>query len=728
MKKRSNKWVFPVLVLVILFIAYTSFFGLQIGDYKVPSASEMRFGIDIRGGVEATYFPKDYNGVPTAQELETAKAIIEARCDAQNILDRDIIINQENGSILVRFPWKADEAEFNPEKAIKELGETAKLTFRDTQGNILLEGKNVKNAKPEFDQTMNQNVVALEFDAEGAQLFENATGSLVGQQMAIYMDENLITAPTVNEKITGGNAIITGMENAEQAKDLASKINSGALPFSLESKNYSAISPTMGNGALNVMVKAGIIAFAIICLFMLLYYRLPGFVAVFALLLQVAVQLLALSIPQLTLTLPGIAAVILSIGMGVDANVITAERIKEEIADGKTVGAAIKSGYHKAFSSVFDGNITVIIVAIILMIFGSGTMLSFGYSLLTGVLLNFLCGVTVSKLSIKSLSSYKIFSNPKLYGNGKRNEKVLSFYKNRLKYYIISLVIIAIGVTCIFVNGIGFDIQFKGGAIMNYEYSDTIDVAQVETIVEDTLGRNCDVQTKEDIVGNSTKLVLNLAGKEGLASGDQERLTQALTAQFPNNNIKLSDVSVVEPFIGKTFAMDSIKAVVIAAILIVLYVWFSFRKISGLSAGVAGLIALIHDVILVFLTFVIFRIPINDSFIAAALTILGFSINDTIVIFDRIRENKLMYGKKMPIDEIVDKSITQSITRSLNTSLCTLLSIVIVYIFAVVQDIQSIKSFALPMIFGIISGCYSTICLAGPLWTRWQKRNEHKNA
>lgn len=726
MNKRINKGTFWIVFVLIAVITYTAVFGVSIGSFKIPSAGEMRFGIDIRGGVEATYFPKDYDGVPSAAELDSAKQIMEERCDAQNILDREITVNRENGSILVRFPWKADESEFNPEKAIAELGETALLTFRDPQGNILLEGKNVKNAMAQADPQTGKQVVALEFDKEGAKLFEQATEQLIGSSIAIFMDDMMISNPMVEEKIAGGQATITGMANAEEAGELASKINQGSLPFSLESKNYNAISPIMGTGALDVMVYAGIAAFILICLFMVIKYRLPGFVAVFALTLQVACQLLALSVPQFTLTLPGIAAVILSIGMGVDANIITAERIKEEIADGKSVRAAIDSGFHKAFSSVFDGNITVIIVAIILMIFGSGTMLSFGYSLLTGVILNFLCGVVTSKLMIKSLSNYEKLRKPGFYGNGKKTEKVFRFYQNRIKRYLVSLAIFLVGVVCIFTNGVNFDIQFKGGAIINYTYTQEIDTNKAMSVVEDTLGRQCDVQTKSDLTSDSTKLVLNLAGKEGLASADQDKLTNALKEAFPYNNLKLSDVSVVEPFIGKDFAIDSTKAIIFSAILIILYVWFSFRKVSGLSAGVTGLIALLHDVLIVFFAFVVFNIPINDSFIAAALTILGFSINDTIVIYDRIRENKLLYGNKMPIEEIVNKSISQSFTRSLNTNLCTLLSIVVVYIFACVQDIQSIKSFALPMIFGIISGCYSTICIAGPIWVSWQKHKEKK--
>ena len=722
-----NKSTFWITSLLIVAITYVSLFGLTIGEFSIPSAADMRFGIDIRGGVEATYFPKDYKGTPTAEQLNSAKSIIEERCDSQNILDREITVDEDRGSILVRFPWKSDEKNFDPEKAIAELGETALLTFQDPDKNVLVEGKNVKQATAAYDQQSGYYVVQLEFDSEGAKAFETATGKLVGKQMSIYMDDILIQSPTVNEKISGGQAVITNIGGSDEAVALASKINSGSLPFALESKNYSAISPTLGTEALDVMVWAGLIAFILICIFMVAYYRLPGFVAVFALSLQVAGQLLALSVPQFTLTLPGIAAVILSIGMGVDANIITAERIKEEIAEGKPVRSAIDAGYHKAFSSVFDGNITVIIVAIILMIFGSGTMLSFGYSLLTGVILNFICGVTASKLMTKSLAKYKVLRNPNLYGNGKKNEKVLAFNKNKAKFYLISGAITVIGIVCILINGIKLDIQFKGGAILNYTYSGDISLTEVDAIVEKTLDRESDVQNKTAIGSDKTTMAISLAGKEGLASDDQKKLTEALQKKYPDNNIEISDVSVVQPFIGKDFAVDSIKAIVFSAILIILYVWFSFRKVSGLSAGVTGLIALFHDVVMVFLTFVIFGIPVNDSFIAAALTILGFSINDTIVIFDRIRENKRLYGAKLSTDELVDKSISQSLTRSINTSLCTLIAIVVIYIFAAIRGLDSITSFALPMIFGIISGCYSSVCIAGPLWSTWQKHKLNKS-
>ena len=412
----KSKRVFFIVLLITLALLYVSFFGLHLGSMSLKGANEMRFGIDIRGGVEATYTPKDLGRAPTADELESAKTIIETRMDAQNITDRDVTIDNTNGSVIVKFPWKSDEADFDPQKAISELGETALLTFKDPDGNVVLEGADVKKSYASISQEDGSYVVVLELTDTGSTKFAEATGNLVGKPISIYMDENEISSPTVKEQISGGIATIDHQESLAVAKNLAAKINSGSLPFSMIANDANIISPTLGKDALAVMVTAGEIAFALVCLFMLFYYRLPGFVACIALVLQVVGQLLALSIPQFTLTLPGIAGVILSIGMGVDANVIVSERIKEELNSGKTLNSAIDAGFHRAFSSVFDGNITVVIVSIVLMILGSGSMLSFGYTLLCGVLMNFVAGVTASRLMIRSLSGFKFLQKPYLYG------------------------------------------------------------------------------------------------------------------------------------------------------------------------------------------------------------------------------------------------------------------------------------------------------------------------
>ncbi len=420
--KKVKKQHFFIMAAVILLMAWVALFGVKIPigvyDFTLQGAPDMRFGIDIRGGVDAVFQPKNLNRQPTADELEAARSVIETRLDQKNIFDRDVTVNKEFGYIIVRFPWKSGEKDFDPQKAIKELGETAKLTFRDSSGNILLDGTHVTLSKPGTNPDTGGFVVNLEFDNEGAKLFADATGKLIGQVMSIYMDETEISTPTVRTQISGGRAYIDNMANYEEAKNLADKIAAGALPFSLETKNNSTISPTLGTGALDTMVTAGGVAFAVICLFLLLFYKLPGFVACLALLMQMAGQLLALSLPQLTLTLPGIAGVILSIGMGVDANIIISERISEEIKSGRTLDAAIAAGFKRAFSSVFDGNITVWIVAAILYFLGSGAIQSFAITLAIGVAMNFIAGVFSSRLMIKSLSRFEFLRKPGLYTKG----------------------------------------------------------------------------------------------------------------------------------------------------------------------------------------------------------------------------------------------------------------------------------------------------------------------
>ncbi len=393
--------------------------GGQQDILQLYSMQDIRFGIDIQGGFEAVFAPKDYTGKPTESDLASARSVIELRLDNLQIFDREITVDQTHGRIVVRVPWKHDEAEFDPLKAVKELGEMARLTFRDPDGNVVLEGTDVKSSSAGVIQNSSgetETVVNLELTAEGATKFAEATGKLVGQEISIMMDEVELSSPMVKQQITGGTAYIDGMKSNEEAIALAEKINAGALPFALETISSNSISPTMGRDALAVMMIAGLVAFAAICLFMLLYYRLPGFVACFSLLGQVVGILLAISIPQQTLTLQGIAGIILSIGMGVDANVIISERIKEELKTGASLQTSLNNGFTRAFSSVLDGNVTVAIAAIVLMIFGSGSMLSFGYSLLVGVILNGITGVTASRLMIGALSQYKPLQKSWLYG------------------------------------------------------------------------------------------------------------------------------------------------------------------------------------------------------------------------------------------------------------------------------------------------------------------------
>lgn len=734
-KLANKKGTFVSVVLITLLISYVAFFGMNIGSTHLKGSSEMRFGIDIRGGIDAAFIPKDIDHQPTESELEAARAIIETRLDQKNILDRDVTIDKENGYIFVRFPWKSNETDFDPEKAIAELGSTALLTFKDPDNNVVMEGQYVEKATYTVDtQNPGKHAVDLSLKPEGRRMFAEATERLVGQRISIYLDDKMISAPIVQSKIDSDQCVINQISSAEEARTLANQINSGTLPFALITENYSAISPELGSNALNVMVLAGIVAFAVICLALILYYRLSGVIAAISLLLQVAGQIIMLTWPQFSITLPGIAGIILSIGMGVDANVIASERIREELKSGKTMLKAVSSGFKMAFSSIFDGNITVLIVAFVMMYFGSGAILSFAYTLLFGIIMNFVAGVAATRLMTVSIAQHGWAKNPSFFLNkralNKKEVKIYPFFKRRKIYYAVSTCIIVIGIIMTFANGIILDIQFKGGTVLKYAMSETIEFAPGDAAIlaEQTLnGRTTTGQITTDFATGEKRLVLSMAGSQAMSNEEVHQVTEALKLQYPEQAFKLDSTNNVSPFFGQKFLKNAIIAIGLSAVLIILYVWFSFRKIHGLSAGVMSLVALLHDVLIAFFTFTIFQIPIGDSFVAVALAILGYSINDTIVIYDRIRENSLG-AKNMPVEDIVDKSISQSFTRSLNTNFSVLVSIAILYVFAAINGLDSVVSFALPMAIGSISGCYSTICIVGPLWATWEKRKQKRLA
>lgn len=461
--KKVGKPVFFVVAAAIAGLCVLSFMGIytQFGDITrthIRGVRDMRWGIDIQGGVDVTFFPAgDFQATP--EEIAAAAAVIQQRLLVRNITDYELHTDSENARIILRFPWQAGEEGFDPVAAIEELGTTAMLTFREGVGqdidNVILTGADISIARAQFGQFdqfgSNEFFVELELNPSGTEAFAEATGRLIGQPISIWMDDYMISAPIVNSQITDGMAIITGGGGggftAGEAAALANQITGGALPFSLETDNYNTISPALGMGALQAMLLAGVIAFGVICAYMLITYKASGFVAIIGLLGQLALMVAALTgffefIPPFTLTLPGIAGIILSIGMGVDANIITAERIREELATGKTLDGAVAAGYKRAFAAIFDGNITVIIVAIILMgsfgppdspiaavlsrtiffAFGpttAGAIYSFGYTLLVGVIANFIMGIFACRLMQRSLCRMAPVRKPWLFGGEK---------------------------------------------------------------------------------------------------------------------------------------------------------------------------------------------------------------------------------------------------------------------------------------------------------------------
>ena len=470
--KRVKKPVFFVVALLILALVYTSLFGVygQNGDFKltyIKGAGDIRWGIDIRGGVEATFSPED--GVEaTVDQLNAAKEIIETRMVSNNITDYELYTDPTNNRIIVRFPWKSDEEDFDPEAAIDELAATAQLTFREgmeyetseyaddgslvyktptgtTAENIILEGSDVVSAEPAMTQNQEtgeyQYIVSLKLSDEGKEKFAEATSRLVGKTISIWMDDVMISYPTVNEAITNGECTITGDFTSEEATQLASKIQAGALPFALQVSSFSSMPPTLGTQALNAMMLAGILAFVVISVLMIVLFRLPGVVAVISLAGQVGLCMAAISgyfpfLNSYTTTLPGLAGIVLSIGMGVDANVISASRIREELRNGKSLDGALKLGFSESFWAIFDGNITTLIVAVMLMgvfgpsnilsiIFGestTGAIFSFGFTLLVGIIGNFIMGMTATRLMTLSLAGFKGLHKKWLFGGARGDE------------------------------------------------------------------------------------------------------------------------------------------------------------------------------------------------------------------------------------------------------------------------------------------------------------------
>lgn len=765
MNRKGKSWpLFVVAILIVLF-SLTTIFGVSYtyGDTKnvyIKGASDIRFGIDIRGGVDVTFMPAD-DVDATDEQLAAAKTVIEDRLVGLGITDYESYVDNNKDRIIVRFPWKSDEADFNPQTAIDEIGTTAKMVFRkgsSATGEEILSGDDVASASATYNETEGW-VVQLKFNSTGASAFADATTELAASNgtISIWLDDNNISTATVNEAITGGEAIIKGKFDQDSASTLANQINSGSLPFALSAESYSTISPTLGAKSLDVMVQAGIIAFLLVAVMMIVRYRLPGTIAVISLMGQVAATLAVVSgyftvFPGSTLTLPGIAGIILGIGMGVDANVITAERIKEELSKNKTLEGAVKSGFKMGLTPIIDGNVTIVIVAAILMgAFGptdgfwakvfnpiffwfgpstAGTVYSFGFTLLTSVLLNFVFGVWATRVMIRGAVHFKPLRKAWLFGGKKEGgadfkTPSINFIGNRKKFYTFSCALIAIVLVFCGIFGVKMDVEFKGGSMVTLSYEGEADLNALKSTISTELNKsNLTLQTGSDISGSQT-LTVTLPGSETLTTEQMNSLLTTLNEQYPANNFVQNEVNNVDATIGKEFLLKSIVALIAACVLILLYVAYRFRKIGGLKAGSTAIVALLHDMFVVFGVFVILRIPLNGNFIAALLTILGYSINDTVVIYDRIRENSALYSKKqMGLAELVNLSINQSFARSLMTSITTCLALGVVCVISVIYRLDSIYSFAFPLLFGMVSGVYSTICIATPLWVDWKSKKK----
>lgn len=775
MKTKGKAWQLVLTVLLIAAFVYTAFFGVAVkyGDVTttyIKGAKDIRFGVDIKGGVNVTFVPSDgYDA--TDDQLEAAQLVIENRLVALNVTDYELYVDNNSDILILEFPWQSGETEFDPEAAIEEIGTTAYLTFREgssADGELVLDGSMVESAAAQYgpvNGSSSEYYVALKFTDEGAKAFGDATTRLyqTGGTISIWLDDENVSTASVNAAITDGSAIITSSASSpftqEDVVKMARQINSGSLPFALTVDSYSTISPSLGENSLSAMVLAGVIAFALIMVLMTALYRLPGFLACIALAGQVAATLAFVSgyfpvFGSFTLTLPGIAGIILAIGMGVDANVITAERIKEELRSGKSLDGALKSGFARGLTPIIDGNVTIVIVAIVLMgafgpsdgffakalhfvffAFGpstAGTIYAFGYTLLTGVLLNFVFGIFATRTMIRGAASIKALRDPRLYGAdapGKTpaEKKQVNFVGLRKRFLTFSACLMVAIVLCAVVLGVHLDTEFTGGAMITLSYENSFEMSAVQKTASEALGSNgLTLQTGENVATGEQTLKISMPGTETVTTDEVQTLLDSLNESYPDNSFAQLSLSNVSAAMGTKFLQKSLVAVVFALVLILAYIAYRFKKIGGLTGGMMAVLALLNDLMVVFGTFVLLRAPLDGNFIAAMLTILGYSINDTVVVYDRIRENRGLLGKKASFEELVNHSVNQSARRTIITTVTTVMALGVMCIVSKLYGLDSIFTFAFPLMMGMLSGVYTSLCVSTSAWVAWSERKNAK--
>ena len=554
--------------------------------------------------------------------------------------------------------------------------------------------------------------VSIKFAGKGIKKFAKITGEHVGEQLAIVYDEKLVSAPNLKEEISGGECWISGSFTSESAEQLASTVRIGALPLELENIHGNVVGATLGSQALKSSLFAGVVGLILVIIFMIVMYRISGVAASIALIFYVGAMLLALNGLNVTLTLPGIAGIILSIGMAVDANCIIFTRIREELATGKTVASAIDNGFSKAMSAIIDGNVTTLIAALVLYLKGSGTVKGFAMTLGIGIVLSMFTALFITKLLMKAFCALGM-TNTSMYGIQKER-KTINFIGNWKKYVVISGAVVVICVAGLVVRAasggplFNYSLDFAGGNSTSVDLSKTVtdeDKQKAEDTAKSVIGSGKSVEIS---VADNTKIVVRT---EELSEQKSEELKATMAKTFGVDESTKIESEFISGSVSDEMKVDAAVATLIATLCMLLYIWIRFRK---LSTGISAVLALVHDVIAVLTVYVVASafIPVGSTFIACMLTIVGYSINDTIVVFDRIRENKAKATSRTSLAEIINKSITETLSRSINTSVTTFIMVFVLAVFGV----DSVRQFAIPLIVGIISGCYSSVCVASPLW------------
>lgn len=678
------------------------------------SMDDIKLGLDLAGGVSITYQSVKEN--PTSEEMSDTIYKLQQR--VENYSTEASVYQEGDNRINIDIPNMTD-----PDAVLAELGKPGSLTFVDESGNVVLTGDQVSTAKEgimEDAQKQRQYVVNMTLTSEGSETFAKVTSENVGKRIAIYYDGEMRSNPMVNGTITGGEAQITGMSSYEEAQQLAATIRIGSLSLELEELRSTVVGAKLGQEAIDTSLKAAAIGFAIVVIFMLVIYLVPGLASALALSLYVGVVLILLNVFHVTLTLPGIAGIILSIGMAVDANVIIFTRIKEEIGLGKTVKSAIKTGFSKALSAIVDGNITTLIAAVVLFWMGSGTVKGFAATLAIGIILSMFTALVITRGALYALYALG-FQNPKFYGT-KKEKKPIDFLGKKKICFLISCILIVAGWAAMGLNAsstgsiLNYSMEFRGGTSTNVTFNEDMSIedlaSQVVPAVAEVIG-DSEVQTQK--VDGTNDVIIRT---KTLSVDQVQKLKSALVDNFGVEGETITAESI-SGAISQEMKRDAIVAVIVATICMLLYIWLRFKNVKFAASAV---IALLHDVLIVLTFYAAAKWSVGSTFIACMLTIVGYSINATIVIFDRIRENMQVQGKRT-LAEVVNTSITQTFTRSVNTSFTTFIMVFALFVLGV----TSIREFALPLMVGIVCGTYSSVCITGALWyvlTLWKSKSK----
>jgi len=737
--KRLHGILTIIVTLALIFIcSYQSIVGFGAGG---SSASNIKQGLDLAGGVSITYEVVG-DEEPSAEDMSDTKMKLEQR--VQQYSTEAIVYQEGTRRFSIEIPGVTDA-----DAILADLGRPGSLYFiaetdkdgkanyelqilKDAAGNpyytyvlnktieeleadgsIVLYGTDVADAQAGSMQTNtgSEFAVSLTLTKEGSEKFAIATAKAAGKEsIGIYYDGAFVSVPKVNTAITEGVAQISGMGGYEEAAKIASTIRIGGLSLELEEVYNKVVGAQLGGEALEKCIFAGAVGLVLIMVFMMAVYYLPGFCSSLALLLYVPFIVVLLHGFDMTLTLPGVAGIILSIGMAVDANVIIFARIREELATGKTVKSSIKIGFNKAFSAIVDGNVTTLIAALVLMIMGSGVVKGFAQTLMLGIVLSMFTSLVVSRVLVNAFYALGL-KNEKLYGIGKE-PKVLDFVGKRKGFILGSTAVILAGIIMMFVNmgtiggAFNYGLEFKGGTSTSIMFNDAMTLekvnAEVVPLVEQVTG---DGNVQPQVVDGSVEVIIKT---RTLTQEERAELTDVLVEQYQVNP-ELVTSETISSTISKETRTETILAVLVAVIGMLIYIRFRF---SDIRFGVSSVAALVHDVFVVLAFYAFTRITVGSTFIACILTIVGYSINATIVIFDRIRENMDDRKKKYDLKQIINTSIAQTLSRSIFTSLTTFIMIICLYIYGV----TSIKEFALPLMVGIVCGTYSSVCLAGAFW------------